>query len=574
MMLMTAFRLQVLPALLVVTMVTAVVAQQSSAGSKPVAAIGSKQSPNIYRFEPFQAAFPAELEYPPMLSREYDKTRRQVLRQVASNLQGNVRREAWQIATEFFWRAPEDAAEPLIETMDRAMGNPALGDVVRNCVEAMGKMANTEFDGALVRALQHKNPAVRQQAYASLAQSGTEKTLRRLVADFAHMDGSSRQAWLSAVGKRLVKDRAVLLRAVMMTDYPGPIRDQVLKETLTLPAAEAAVILKGRWLEAVDEFKAIIAGVLHAAGDGAGTAWLQQALQGEDLQLTRYAIRNCMYGDDADNVIGVLREDLLRTTTHLRPEIRLEAAKQLTRMAGDDIANIFEVLTAPDEIWEIRGLAVRELTRRGRSEIVSVLLEELETATGTNLRNIINQLSVSGDPRAVSVLVDRFETSPIGEGRAFLQAIAQNASDAAAEALCKLFAGPVRLVSRSEDNPLTTRSYIPLLLLNLRGSEQVVVDYFLALPKDAWELRSRLMPTITGYAVDRRQQKALRKACIDPMRAVLMDSSELPQLRVQALNLLARNWLTIEDVMRLQRMRRNEQPGMRALIGDFLLDAF
>ncbi|MFT4841980.1 MAG: hypothetical protein ACI90M_002449, partial [Candidatus Azotimanducaceae bacterium] len=154
MMLMTAFRLQVLPALLVVTMVTAVVAQQSSAGSKPVAAIGSKQSPNIYRFEPFQAAFPAELEYPPMLSREYDKTRRQVLRQVASNLQGNVRREAWQIATEFFWRAPEDAAEPLIETMDRAMGNPALGDVVRNCVEAMGKMANTEFDGALVRALQ------------------------------------------------------------------------------------------------------------------------------------------------------------------------------------------------------------------------------------------------------------------------------------------------------------------------------------------------------------------------------------------------------------------------------------
>lgn len=365
-----------------------------------------------------------------------------------------------------------------------------------------------------------------------------------------------------------------MLRSVMMQGYPGPIRDQILKETIKLPAAEAALILKGRWSEAIAEFKAIIAGVLHAAGDGVGTAWLQQALRGESNEQKQYAIQHCMFGDDPDKVIGVLREDLLRTTTHLRPEIRLAAARQLMRLSGDDVANIYEVMTAPNEAWEIRGLAVRELTRRGRGEIVSVMLAELETATGTQLRNIINQLSVSGDARAVPVLVDRFNMSPEGEGRPFLQAIAQNASDPAAQALCKLFAGSVKLVKSSEDNPLTTRGYIPLLLLNLRGSEQVVIDYFNALPKNAWELRSRLMPTIVGYAVDRRDQKALQKACIDPVRALLMDPSELPQLRVQALNLLARNWLTIEDVMRLQRMRRKEQPGMRALIGDFLLDAF
>jgi hypothetical protein len=573
MMLMTTFRLQALPALLVVTMVTAIAAQQPS-GTSQVPEIDGKQAPNTYRLKPFQPGFPTELEYPPMLAREYDKTRRQILRQLASNLQGNVRREAWQIATEFFWRAPEDAVEPLIESMDRAMGSPALGDVVRNCVEAMGKMQNTEFDGALQRALQHKNPAVRQQAYSALAMSGTEKTLKRLVADFPHMDGRSRQAWLGAVGKRLIKDRAVMLRSVMMQGYSGPIRDQILKETVKLPAPEAALILKGRWSEAIDEFKAIIAGVLHAAGDGSGTAWLLEALKGESNEQMQYAIRHCMYGDNPDQVIGVLREALLRTTTHLRPEIRLAAATQLARLSGDDVADVYEVMTAPNEVWEIRGLAVRELTRRGRSEIVSVLLEELETATGTHLRNIINQLSASGDARAVPVLVDRFNSSPSGEGRPFLQAIAQNASDAAAKALCKLYAGPVKLVARSDDNPLTTRGYIPMLLLNLRGSEQVVIDYFLALPKEAWELRSRLMPTVVGYAVDRRDQKAMQKACIDPVRALLMDPSELPQLRVQALNLLARNWLTIEDVMRLQRMRRKEQSGMKALFGDFLLNAF
>lgn len=573
MMLKTALR-PIARNVLVMAMGALLPAQIVAPSKQPQKELASGQGLNPYRLKPFHADFPTELEYPPMLAREYDKTRRQVLRQLASNLQGNVRREAWQIATEFFWRAPEDAVDPLIEAMDRAMGNPALADVVRNCVEAMGKMANTDFDAALRRAVQHKNAAVRQQAYAALAQSGTDKTLKRLVADFGHMDGRSRQAWLAGVAKRLTKDRAVLLRAVMMTDYPGPVRDQVLKETVKLPAKEAAIILKGRWNEAVDEFKAIIAGVLHACGDASGTAWLQETLRSENQELKIYAIRHCMFGEDADAVIGSLREDLLRTTTHLRPEVRLEAAKQLTRLSGDDVADVFEVMTAPTEVWDIRGLAMRELTSRGRQEIVSVLLDELETATGTHLRNIINQLSASGDPRAVPVLVERFKKSPPGEGRPFLQAIAQNASDEAAKALCELFAGPAKIVARSDDDPLTTRSYIPLLLLNLRGSEKVVIDYFLGLPKESWELRSRLMSTVVGYAVDRRSQDELKKLCIEPVRKLLMDASELPQLRVQALNLLARNWLTIDDIMKLQRMRRKEQPGMRALIGDFLLDAF
>ena len=531
------------------------------------------QAVNPYRLQPFEPGFPIVLEYPPMVGRDYDRTRREVLRQVTSNLQGNTRRETWQIATEFFWRAPEDAVEPLIELMDRELGNP-VADIVRNCVEAMGKMALPEFDAALQRALQHKNPAVRQQAYVSLCYSGSDETLKRLIADFTHMDGRARQAWLGAVVKRLPNERVAMMRALMMQEYPTPVRDQVLEEVIQLPAKEAAVVLKGRWSEAVDEFKAVIAGVLHAAGDGSGTAWLQTALRGEDSSRKLLALRHCMYGEQAEQTIGVLREDLLSATTHLRPEVRLEAAKQLTRLSGEDVADVFEVLTSPDEIWDIRGIAMRELTKRGRPQVVSVLLDELRTATGTALSNIINQLSASGDPRAVPELVRRFESSPAGEGRAFLQAIAQNASRAAADAMCSLFAGKVKLVARSDDDPLTTRNYIPLLLLNLRGSERVVLERFLALPKEEWELRARLMPTVIGYAMDRRDDQALRQDCVAPVRAILMNPEELPQLRVQALNLLARNWLTIEDVMQLQRLRRKEAPGMRALLGDFLLDAF
>ena len=133
-------------------------------------------------------------------------------------------------------------------------------------------------------------------------------------------------------------------------------------------------------------------------------------------------------------------------------------------------------------IREIRALATRELTRRGRGQLVSVLLEELPTATGTRMQGIINQLSASGDPRAVEVLVARFRKAPPGQGRPFVQAIAQNGSAAAAEALFDLYAGPEVVVTESESRALTTRNYLPTLFLNLRGSERVIVRRFLALP--------------------------------------------------------------------------------------------
>ena len=96
-----------------ITAMPPAIAQKASPGVSTGTKADNSQAPNPYRLTPFHPDFPSTLEYPPMISREYDRTRRQVLKQLASNLQGNVRREAWQIATEFYWRAPEDAVEPL-----------------------------------------------------------------------------------------------------------------------------------------------------------------------------------------------------------------------------------------------------------------------------------------------------------------------------------------------------------------------------------------------------------------------------------------------------------------------------
>lgn len=519
---------------------------------------------NPYKLEPFHPDFPAELHYPQRAALEYEGTRRKVLQRLADRLQGNCSPEAWHLAVEFFWRAPEDAIEPLIDAMDRALGNPALGDAVKNCAEAMGHMADERFDGALQRALQHKSEATRQAAYAALCKSGKLETLRRLRADFPLMDGRARDAWLMGVRVRLPDDRVALLRDVFLAPYPIAVQDEVLKQVYQMPAKEAAEVLRGRWDEATDQLKAIIAGALHAAGDGSGTAWLQDALRGEDTQRMLQAIQACMFGSDA-SVIGSLREDLLRATTHLRAEVRFGAARQLARLPGDDIADVFEVLTAPDEAWELRSLALRELTRRGRGEAVSVLLEELGTATGMRLQELLNQLSASGDPRAVPVLVKRFAEAPEKEGRSFLQALAQNGTAEAARALCAIFLGPEKLVYDGANGRLTTRNYVPTLLLNLRGPEREILKAFEGLPREQWRERALLLPTLAGIAADRFGDAELQREATAPLRAILFDREELPQLRVQALNLLARKWLTIEEVLRLKNQRFEESPGMRAL---------
>lgn len=533
------------------------------------AAEGVPPPANPYKLEPFHPDFPVELVYPPMVGREYVRTRRQVLERLAANLQGGVRREAWLIATDFFQRAPEDAVEPLVEAMDRAFGKPGLDDVVKNCVEAMGTMRNVGFDAALRRALQHPNPVVRQAAFCSIATSGTDDTLREVGAAFDRMDGRARSAWLRAVRERLPLEEAVrVITAVVMGDYPTQVRDLALKEALRLPPAEAARALGGRWDQAVGEFKAIVAGVLHAADDTRGTTWLLASLDGEDFDRMQFAVRHATRGE-----LGPLRDKLLALATHPRADVRLELAKSLARCEGDDIAACYELIVAADDPWEARAIALRELTRRGRAKAVDVLLEEAPLASGTRLQQVLNELTASGDPRAVPVLVERFQKAPEGESRPFLQALAQNQSEAAAAALLAIYRGPEKVVGRGSQQNLTTRNYLPTLLLNLRGVEAVVLAAFLALPQEEWRLRAALLPTLAGIAAD-RSDAAVQAACIAPLRAILFDRAELPQMRVAALNQLARRWLTIEDVLRLKNTFRDEPAGLRALFGDFLLDAF
>lgn len=534
----------------------------------PVATAAQRAPENRYNLQPFHADFPVALEWPPGHNREYDRTRRQILARLAANLQGNVRRETWQMTTEFFWRAPDDAVEPLTEAMDRAFGNVALQDFVRNCVEAMGKMKNPRFDAALRRAAEHVNPAVRQGAFLALSASSSLETLRAMGGWFAQLDGRARIAWLQAVRTRLPADCVRLLGEVMAADYPAQVRDEVMKEALLLPAEQAAAVVRCRWADARGETKATIAGVLHAAGDLSGTTWIQEALQGEDLLTMGFAIRHSTFGDP-----GTLRADLLRASTHARPEIRLEVAKALVGVDGDDVADVYETFATPDEVWEIKVIALPQLTRRGRGNTVAALLEDMKTATGTHMQLLLTQLSVSGDGRAVPVLVERFRKAPAGEGRPFLQAISQNGSAAAATAMLELFRGPETLVAHGSNGDLTTLNYVPILLQNVRGGDQQIMDGYDAIAREDWRRRALLLPSLAGLAADRKDV-AVQQRCVETLRRVLFDRTELPQLRVLALNLMTLRWITVEDALKLKNTHRDEQVGLKTLIADYLNEFF
>lgn len=541
------------------------------AAQEPSAAVGeaAASAPNPYKLNPFEPEFPVVLEYPPQLALEYVRTRRQILERLAANLQGNVRRDAWLLATEFWRRAPEDGVDALVAAMDRAFGKQGLDDVVKNCVEAMAAMADARLDPALRRALQHPNPIVQQAAFQALSTVGSPATVRDLASAFGKMDGRARAAYVRAVRTRLPRDEAiVLLREVVMSGLGIAVRDLALKEALQLPAADAAAVLGGRWSEAVGEFKAILAGVLHAAGDARGTSWMLESFAGQDMERLQLAVKHATFGE-----LGELRDGLFALATHPRPDVRYELARALARAPGDDVADVYELLIGPDETIDTRNLAMRELSRRGRTKAIEALLAEAPAASGTRLQQILSQLAASGDARAVPVLVERFQMAPDGESRPFLQALSQNQSEAAVAALMAIYRGPEKVVGRGNQGVLTTRNYVPTLMLNLRGPERAVLAAFVAVPKSEWRLRAPLLPTLAGIAAD-RSDAGLQAAMIEPLRRILFDREELPQMRILALNLMARRWLTIEDVLRLRNEHREESPGLRAFVADFLNDMF
>ncbi len=564
-----------LPATLLIAL-TATLAAPGTAQTLPAPA-GVHASDNSYGFPVWFSDYPVELELPTAaLAQTYERSRRQALERVAANLQGNTRREVWLMATEFFGHAPDDAVDVLIGAMDRALGlaTVSMQDVLLNTIEAMAHMGRQEFEEPLRRALEHPNDSVRQAAYGALGTSGSAETLRALYPAFLkNMNGRSRAAWLRGARQRLGHEAVPMLQGAMVSSTPAVIRDLILKEAVKFEPADAADIVTGLWEDAVGDFKAILAGILHGAGRANGSGWLHTALIDANPRLVALALAN-LRGRE----FGILRDDVLRCSTHDSPDVRLELAKTLAGRSGDDVLKVFEVLAGATELIETKCLAVRELVRHGSGSFLGTLIEDAKTATGTQLEMILRLLAASGDPRVVPVFVDRFLGAPAQEGRSFLQALSTSQAKGAAAALLALFRADSRAVNQPDGGQvLTTVSYLPVLLLNVHGEEDVVLDAWKTLPATDHVRRALLLNTLCGFAAD-REDPALRERIWNLVRTVLFDQEAIPQLRIQALNALARRAIGLDDVMRMRRRQSGDGEGeasaMRAVFKDYLCEYF
>jgi HEAT repeat protein len=538
--------------------------------STPPAPARVKENP--YAFADWRKDWPVPLEYPqPSSMQVYERSRRQALEHVVANLQGNGRREIWQMATEFFWRAPEDAVDPLIAQMDRAFSQPSLGDLVDNTVEAMGKMAREDFDDPLRRALEHPNESVRQAAFGALARSGTVATLRWSFTVLPQMDVRGRQAWLHSARVRLGTDAVPYFVQLMTPETPPPIRDLVLKEALEMPPPDAAKVLAKLSTEATGEFKAIISGVQHAAGVASGTLWLRSALADKRHEVVVHALKQLGRGD-----LGSLRDQVLELSSHPRPEVRLALANLLRTVEGKDVESVYEVLARPDELLETKCIALKELNRRGRTDAATALIEDVAVDIGTRLKVQLSLLIASGDDRAVKVFADRFAHSQPGEGRDFVQALAMCNAPGSAAALFELFTGPEKVI---DSNGLTTLTYVTVLLPNLRGHEAALVACWDKIDPADLRRRALWLSALAMIAAD-RTDPAVQQPITALLRAIVFDRTQPSQLRVQALNELTMKFLSIDDVMQLKRLQAldkagaQESAGMRAFVRDFLAEFF
>ncbi len=490
----------------------------------------------------------------------YDRTRRQALESVAAKLQGNCTREAWLFAKDLFSRVEPADTDVLVVTLDRALQVPELADLAENVVEAMGRAATPRVAPALLRALEHPRPAIRDKAMQSLVTSGDAATVRSAAAFFDSVEGSGRKAWLEAVRLHLPADEVVSVYQRLLADpRQRPTHEMVLDQAEQLEPKTAVKVFKP-WIGHEPPGAVLtIAGLRHAAGDSAGTVVLRDALHDETPQVRMQALQALRFGEPGD-----LLDDVVRLVDDPDPDVRAALLDVLRTVPGEHVDRAIETLSQ-DESLPVRRGALRLLVQRGRTGVLDDIVAELRTATGTRLRLAMEDLVAAGYGGAVPVLVERMQAAPDNEKREFLRTIALTSTPEAFGPLRDAFVSGAKWAQPDEP-------FFAYLMTNCRGAEGAMIALFRELPKSDYLRRALMMKTLASVAADRSDPEIAAKIHA-LLRDVLRDREEIPQMRLFALELLRRA-LTPDDVLEIRRMMREEDPPMRRALSDFLWEFF
>jgi hypothetical protein len=155
--------------------------------------------------------------------------------------------------------------------------------------------------------------------------------------------------------------------------------------------------------------------------------------------------------------------------------------------------------------------------------------------------------------------------APAGERRELLRAIALTSTPEAF--------GPLRDVFVSDDTfARENRDYAAYLMNNCRGAEDRVLALLRELPREDYMRRAMMMGTASSIAAD-REDPAISAKVYGYLREVLADRTEIPQIRLSALERLRRD-LRLEDMKTIKGWLADEEEPMRKALTAFLFEFF
>lgn len=523
----------------------------------------AKRAPNPYGFAVWFDDFPGAPEHPHLSPRNpgawYSRSPRQAVESLVAKLQGNCSRDGWLFAKDVFSRIERDRLPLLVEELDRNMQVPERSDHVENLVEAIGRAADPTLAPALLRALDHPSEAVRSKVMHSLVTSGSPESVFRAWTLFPHVEAKGQNGWIRAAAAHLGADAVEPFRTILRDPRFANVGPTVIAQALAMPPERALEVFAAFGDRVPADLQPTVAGLRHAAGDGGGTALLVRFLEHEAPQVRASAIAALRFGRKAELVDRVLSR-----TVDPDPDVRLAALNMLADAEGDVVTDAIEGMLA-DEALSVRQGALRVLVERGRRAPLDDLLQTVRTATGSRLHLAIADLVAARDPRAAKVFADRMRATPRDEWKGYLRSLALLTTPESFE--------PLREVFLSDDDELRgLADYVAYMMANLRGAELRIVDLFLGLERSDYRRRALCVMTLANIAAD-RESAEIKGAVYSAFRAVVEDATDLPQMRLLALEYLRRD-LTLADWAKVRGLLELSDEPMRRALSDFLFEFF
>ena len=512
----------------------------------------------------------------PRAPRRYDFGYNDALARVVEKLRGGTTFRAWHFSKLVLAREEgEEVDRALIAYLERSLLHEGENAPVRNVIEVMRRTGRTAFAQVLLRASQHRLRTTREAAMRALARCADAATARRLVELAPKVHVRTQALIMRVAANRLPTDEAVsflrkLISGEITQEELGQLRYQLLQ---CFEEGAPEDVVRGTLEDKLGLFPKssflVAAKFLHRAGSENGRRALLRKLDETKEPMQRAQIIGAL----AERVPEASADRVLELVGASKDRaMQLALCALLDGVKTDNATAMLEVL-ASDDPSPVVEAALRALRGR-KTQIAPRWISELEGATGSRLRQVIQALVATGDGRAVAPLVARLEAAKGINRRLYVQALGRLGHANAIAPLLEVFqAAPISFGPVGD-----SVSYTAVVMTNIEAIEGAAWKLYAKLDKDEVR-RSHLLKTLANLARSTNDEagKARERRIFARMKKMLMDASTPERDRLQVLHYL-KPALGLEDAMRLKRLvGRGAKAGSAQFLGklnDFLWEFF